>query len=183
MPLRTNSLGRSGSVNQLITVVVVDNNVIIVEPTLTVFSTSETIDWEGVATENVMGNIVYQSQFLEWYDQADIQFGTGASFTTASTVLPLGTSQIKALLPSTSTIALKTLTRTNDPPPGISILQPPNNLTVVQGSNINFQGLANDIPALNISADIVWVSDLDGQIGTGASFSISTLSITVCLRF
>lgn len=62
-------------------------------------------------------------------------------------------------------------------PPNVNISSPANNATFTEGDSVTFTGSASDTEDGNISADIVWTSNLDGQIGTGASFTTSALSI------
>ncbi len=62
-------------------------------------------------------------------------------------------------------------------PPNVSITSPANGSTFTQGTSINFAGTATDAEDGNISASLSWSSNLDGVIGSGASFSTSTLSV------
>ncbi len=62
-------------------------------------------------------------------------------------------------------------------PPNVSITSPANGSTFTQGDTINFAGTAIDSEDGNISANLGWSSNLDGVIGSGASFSTSTLSV------
>ena len=56
-------------------------------------------------------------------------------------------------------------------PPDVSISSPADGAVFESGAVVSFAGSASDIEDGNISADLVWVSDLDGRIGTGATFS------------
>ncbi len=60
-------------------------------------------------------------------------------------------------------------------PPSVTISSPANGSTVTQGTTVNFSGGATDTQDGNISGFLVWTSNLQGQIGTGASFSRSDL--------
>lgn len=60
--------------------------------------------------------------------------------------------------------------------PTVTISSPANGTTVTQGTSVSFSGSANDAQDGNISASLVWTSSINGQIGTGASFSTSGLS-------
>jgi subtilisin family serine protease len=60
-----------------------------------------------------------------------------------------------------------------DVPPTVSIQSPTNGSTFGPGANISFQGTATDTEDGNISPSLVWTSDKDGQIGTGATFTRS----------
>jgi subtilisin len=61
-------------------------------------------------------------------------------------------------------------------PPTVFITNPANGSEYESGDSISFQGNANDDEDGNITADLVWTSNHDGQIGTGGSFSTSSLS-------
>ena len=59
--------------------------------------------------------------------------------------------------------------------PVVTILQPANDASFDSGIAIDFEGTANDTEDGDLTASLVWTSDLDGQIGSGGSFS-TTLS-------
>ncbi|MEL6654760.1 MAG: carbohydrate-binding protein, partial [Bacteroidota bacterium] len=60
--------------------------------------------------------------------------------------------------------------------PSVSISSPTDAASFIVGDNVSFAGTANDIEDGDISASLSWSSDLDGAIGTGASYSINSLS-------
>jgi len=60
--------------------------------------------------------------------------------------------------------------------PTVTISSPANNTTVVTGTPVTFTGSASDVQQGNLSASLVWNSNLMGQIGTGATFSRSDMS-------
>lgn len=60
--------------------------------------------------------------------------------------------------------------------PTVSITSPANGTTVAQGTSVTFTGTATDTQDGNLSASLAWTSSINGTIGTGASFSTSTLS-------
>ena len=72
-----------------------------------------------------------------------------------------------------------------DTPPTVRILAPGNGANVSATTTINFSGSATDTTDGDISDQLVWRSNISGQIGTGASFSRSlpagshTISATV----
>jgi hypothetical protein len=59
--------------------------------------------------------------------------------------------------------------------PVVSITDPANGTTVASGTPVSFAATASDAEDGDLGAGLSWVSDLDGAIGSGASFS-STLS-------
>ena len=60
---------------------------------------------------------------------------------------------------------------TADSAPTVTIRTPANGSTVAPGSAIAFSGSGTDTPDGDVSSRLVWRSNIDGQIGTGASFS------------
>ncbi len=62
-------------------------------------------------------------------------------------------------------------------PPTVTISSPANGTTVTEGTSVTFVGSAMDTQDGDISVNLVWTSSLMGQIGTGASFSRSDLTV------
>ncbi len=60
--------------------------------------------------------------------------------------------------------------------PVVTITAPANGSSFAQGASITFSGTANDAEDGNISASLTWTSSINGIIGSGASFSTSSLS-------
>jgi len=56
-------------------------------------------------------------------------------------------------------------------PPSVSISSPVNNASFASGTSISFAGSATDAEQGNLTANLVWTSSRDGQIGTGGAFS------------
>lgn len=61
-------------------------------------------------------------------------------------------------------------------PPTVTITAPANGASVAQGTSVNFTGTATDPEDGTISGSLTWTSSINGNIGSGASFSTSTLS-------
>ncbi len=61
--------------------------------------------------------------------------------------------------------------------PTVTISSPANNTTVTAGTLVTFSGSANDAQQGILSASLVWSSNLMGQIGTGATFSRSDMTV------
>lgn len=55
--------------------------------------------------------------------------------------------------------------------PAVSITSPSDGATFDSGASILFEGAASDPEDGSLTSDLVWTSNLDGQIGTGGSFS------------
>ncbi len=62
-------------------------------------------------------------------------------------------------------------------PPTVSISSPADGTTVTVGDNVTFTASASDNEDGDISAGLIWTSNLQGEIGTGASFSTSALIV------
>jgi hypothetical protein len=63
--------------------------------------------------------------------------------------------------------------------PTVIISTPVNGSTFHLGDTVSFSGGATDVEDGDGTASLVWMSDLDGSIGTGSSFSKSDLSVGV----
>ncbi|NNE34063.1 MAG: T9SS type A sorting domain-containing protein, partial [Rhodothermales bacterium] len=63
--------------------------------------------------------------------------------------------------------------------PVVAITAPADGSSFATGSSVSFAGTATDTEDGVISANLAWSSSLDGSIGSGASFSTSTLSVGV----
>jgi subtilisin family serine protease len=55
--------------------------------------------------------------------------------------------------------------------PTVLISSPVSGSTFSSGASISFSGSANDVEQGNLSGNLTWTSSIDGQIGTGSSFS------------
>ena len=62
-------------------------------------------------------------------------------------------------------------------PPTVVIDSPGTGTTAIVGDVIDFLGSASDAEDGDLSSALNWTSDIDGLIGTGGSFSVSTLSL------
>ncbi|MEO8561442.1 MAG: PKD domain-containing protein [bacterium] len=75
------------------------------------------------------------------------------------------------------TKAITVPTPTGNQSPSASISAPTNNASVVQGSNVSFTGSGTDPEDGALTgASLVWSSSINGQIGTGTTFSTTGLS-------
>jgi Subtilase family len=76
-------------------------------------------------------------------------------------------------------VVLRTCVAGGNTAPVVTITAPSTGSSFTQSTSINFTGTATDTEDGNIAANLSWTSSLDGAIGTGASFSTSTLSLGV----
>jgi hypothetical protein len=61
--------------------------------------------------------------------------------------------------------------------PVVTITAPADGSSVIEGDSITFTGTASDAEDGILTANLDWSSSLDGSIGTGGSFSTSTLTV------
>lgn len=61
--------------------------------------------------------------------------------------------------------------------PTVSIASPANNASFTQGASVSFSASASDAEDGALSASITWTSSRDGAIGSGASFSTTSLTV------
>ncbi|HEU4895056.1 MAG TPA: hypothetical protein VFT85_04385, partial [Acidimicrobiia bacterium] len=103
--------------------------------------------------------------------------GTGASF--SRTDLVLGTHTITATATDAEALTgSDSVTVTIDPvnsPPTVTIAAPTSGTSYEVGTSILFSGTGSDAEDGDVTASLVWESDLQGPLGTGASFSRTDL--------
>ncbi len=138
-----------------------------------------TVSFNGSGNDPETGALSGAS--LVWRSSRDGQIGTGTSF--SKTTLSLGAHTVTLIATDAqgaADTASTTITIVAPPnqPPTAAIASPADNSTVIQGASITFAGSANDPESGAMSgASLVWRSSRDGQIGTGTSFSKTTLSL------
>jgi len=115
---------------------------------------------------------------LVWTSSLDGQSGTGGSF---SNSLSVGNHTITASVTdpagktgkATITVAVQQPVNTA---PVVTIATPTGGSSFSSGSAISFSGSATDAEDGTRTASLVWTSSVNGQIGTGGSFSTTSLS-------
>ena len=140
------------------------------------FVQGSAVSFTGTATDPEDGTLTGAS--LVWTSSIAGQIGTGASFST--TTLPLGTHTVTLIAKdaqNATDTATVSITITLNHPPTATIASPANNANLPLGSSVTFSGAGSDLEDGALTgAALVWTSNIDGVIGTGASFSTSTLS-------
>jgi hypothetical protein len=135
------------------------------------------ITFAATAVDGEDGNI---GGSLAWSSDRDGVIGSGASVSTSS--LSVGAHTITATvtdsggLSASDSIAVTVTLPAPNSPPVVAISTPANGSVFTAGSPISFAGSATDPEQGNISAGLSWSSSRDGLIGTGPTFSTSTLS-------
>ena len=142
----------------------------------TSFAQGETISFTGSATDPEYGALTGAS--LVWTSSLDGQIGTGTSF--SSSTLSVGTHTITLTVTdpreAVGTISISITVLANQAPTTV-VSAPANGATFDEGETVTFTGSATDPEdgALTGVA-LVWSSNIDGQIGTGGSFTRDDLS-------
>jgi hypothetical protein len=133
------------------------------------------ITFTGSANDPSEGDL---SAGLTWSSSLDGVFGSGASFSYAG--LSLGTHVITANVTdaegATGSDQVTVVIDASGAPPIVSISSPPAGSRFNQSDVISFSATATDPETGDVSATLVWVSQKDGVLGTGPSFSASGLS-------
>ncbi|MDX1449010.1 MAG: hypothetical protein R3246_08075, partial [Acidimicrobiia bacterium] len=118
---------------------------------------------------------------LSWVSDLDGVIGSGGSFSTSA--LSVGTHVVTASVSDSGGLSGSDVVSVVVDPvpvnqaPSVSITSPPDGLVVIAGDSVSFVGSASDAEDGDLSASLSWVSDLDGVIGSGGSFSTSALSV------
>jgi len=134
------------------------------------------ISFSGTATDAEDGTI---TSSLSWISNLDGSIGSGGSF---SNVLSVGVHTVTASvtdsggLSDSDQISVEVIVTPNTAPT-VNITAPANGTTVTEGTSVTFSGTATDTEDGTLTGSLAWSSSLDGSIGSGGSFSISSLSI------
>lgn len=113
---------------------------------------------------------------LAWTSDLDGELGIGEEVARDD----LSSGEHEIVLTATDSQGLQgadTVTITVLDPPNASIEAPEEGSTHWSGSEVAFQGSAEDAEGLTLEGDaLVWDSDRDGEVGVGASFTLDDLS-------
>ncbi len=140
------------------------------------FDAGTSVGFTGTASDTEDGDI---SASLAWSSNLDGAVGSGASFSTAA--LSVGSHTLTASVTDSgglggSDVITVTVNAVNTAPT-VTITAPADGASFDAGTSVGFAGSASDAEDGNISAALAWSSDLDGAIGSGASFSTAALSV------
>jgi hypothetical protein len=132
-------------------------------------SQGTTVAFSGSASDTQDGNLTAS---LVWTSNLDGQIGTGGSFSRA---LSAGNHTVTARAVDngglSATRQVSVSVTTSNSAPTVTITAPASGASVTQGAAFSFSGSATDSQDGTITSSLVWTSNLDGQIGTGGSFS------------
>ncbi|WP_420593135.1 malectin domain-containing carbohydrate-binding protein [Robiginitalea biformata] len=110
-------------------------------------------------------------------DVVQTAWQTYASYTTQVTFVNSGLQTLRLDFNGGVNISEFSFTANNDnTPPVVTITSPVDGIYATSDVSLSFTGTANDLADGDLSANLSWESDVDGPLGTGASFS-SSLSL------
>ena len=140
------------------------------------FAQGETIAFTGSATDPEYGALTGAS--LVWTSNLDGQIGTGISFSLSTLSVGTHTITLTATDPRAAVGSISIIiTVLANQVPTIVVSVPANGATFNEGEIITFTGSASDPEDGALTgAALVWSSNIDGQIGTGGSFTRDDLS-------
>ncbi len=138
------------------------------------FLAGEPISFDGSATDVEDGDLTAS---LSWSSNLDGAIGTGGSFQAG---LSAGSHLVTASVTDSGGLegsAQVDLLIHPNTPPAVSIIYPEPDMQFIETEAAYFEGSASDAEEGDLTASLSWSSDLDGAIGSGGSFSLTTLSI------
>lgn len=140
------------------------------------FDSGEQITFEGSADDPEDGQL--SGDALVWKSDVDGQIGTGESFTRSDLSSANHTITLTATDSDGDTDTDEVGITVQDPQsPSASITSPEDGSTVQEGDEITFEGSAEDPQDGQLGDDALqWESNVDGEIGTGKSFTRSDLT-------
>jgi hypothetical protein len=145
------------------------------------FSQGEQIDFTGSATDPEDGTLTGGS--LVWESSLDGQIGTGSSVgrddlaTGTHTIRLIATDSQGAADTATISLTVNSAPPPNQPPDA-TINTPATGSAFSQSETVTGRGVAVDPEDGTLTGgSLVWESSLDGQIGTGDTFSLSILAV------
>jgi subtilisin-like proprotein convertase family protein len=158
----------AGPVNQAPTVT-------ITEPTDDPYTSyyGDPITFTGTADDPEAGDI---SSSIDWTSSKDGYLDTGDQISSSTLSAGIHTITAEAIDSGGKSGSDSTTVKVYEEPT-VEITAPAPGSSFTQGDSITFTGTANDPVDGNISADIVWSSDMDDPLGIGASVTTSALNV------
>ena len=139
------------------------------------FGAGQSITFTGTASDEEDGEL---SSEIEWNSNLDGYLGSGAQLTAQ---LSAGQHTITASVNDSDNnekndqVQLSVNQSTNTAP-NVSITAPGNGSEFLEGEQITFRATAQDAEDGNISNQIIWYSDIAGEIGRGSDISNTSLT-------
>jgi len=145
-----------------------------------VFNTGDSINFRGWGYDAEDGALTSESEIV-WSSDIDGQIGIGEMFATAN--MSAGTHTITITVTDSdgnngNASVNITVNQPGNTLPTATINSPADNSSYIQGNTITFSGNGIDNEDGTLTGNsLVWISSIDGQIGTNTSFTSSGLSI------
>ncbi len=144
-----NNLGQAvGSYRKFMNNDMIKSTTILWEPDLTIIKLLDLLDNRSRSADSLRGNDINNTGYIVGTVLDDYY-----QYTPAFVAVPIS----------------------QNAPPEVSISSPEDGAIFDSGATINFSGTASDPEDGDLTSSMVWTSNIDGQIGTGGSFS-TTLS-------
>lgn len=138
------------------------------------FDEGSSVTFQGSATDTEDGTLTGSS--LVWTSDLDGQLGTGETVETSSLSAGDHTISLTAT-DSDGAAGQASISITTSPAPSVTISSPSDRSIFDEGTSVTFEGAADDPEDGTLTGDdLVWESDVDGQLGTGESVTASALS-------
>src|SRR5206468_12816522 len=135
------------------------------------FRPGQPITFAGTAIDSIDGD---RTSAMVWTSDRDGQIGTGGTFSRSN--LSLGHHTITARAADTGSLtgsAAITIDVANVSAPVLTLTSPADGRKFAFGAPIPFAATATDSFDGDLSARILWTSDRDGALGTGASLNLA----------
>jgi subtilisin family serine protease len=140
------------------------------------FTTGTNVTFTATASDTQDGTL---SSSVNWTSSLQGAIGTGASISTSS--LAIGTHTITASATDTGKLtgsnSIEVTVTALPTAPSVAISSPGSNSSFVSGTSITFTGTATDTTDGSLASALQWTSSSQGVIGSGASFSTSSLTV------
>ena len=142
-----------------------------------IYHDDQNIQFWAFASDPEDGNIMH---LIEWSSNIDGFLFTGTIF---ESKLSAGDHTITMQvtdsggLTTTETLFITVLSFSGNTPPTLEIISPEPASEFIHGDSVTFVGSSFDEEDGNLSNSILWVSNIDGFLHTGSSFTTTSLSI------
>lgn len=141
------------------------------------FTEGSVTSFAGTATDSEDGDLTAN---ISWISSVDGAIGTGPTVNTSN--LSVGNHVVTASVTDNEGVAGSesvaiVINSPSNEHPVVIISEPSNGSTFTEGDLISFTGTANDAEDGALTTSLAWTSSLDGSIGSGATFDISSLSV------
>ncbi len=137
-------------------------------------SEGTSVNFTGTASDTEDGDLTGS---IAWSSSLDGAFGSGGS---ASATLSVGSHVVSASVTDSGSLSGSDsvdVTVNANNAPTVSINSPANGAQFDQGQTVSFSGTATDVEDGTLTGSLAWTSSIDGSIGSGGSFSTSSLSL------